>query len=356
MIDWLPVLARLCASGTPGVLVTVAATRGSVPREAGTKMVVTEDAAFGTIGGGQLEYEALRTARAMLPGGMAAQLCRFGLGPSLGQCCGGTADVLFEPSCAVTDDWLRALAACVDRGEPAVLVTALGDAADSKLVVSRSGAAGAFADPRRQAEAVAAARGLLDAVDARPHLEQTGDRVELFEPIRPAGLHVVLFGAGHVGKALVRMLGELPCRVTWVDSRAEQFPRDVAPNVTIECTEAPHYAVDRAPSRAAFLVMTHSHALDLTLCEKILRRDDFSYFGLIGSATKRAKFTRRFKARGLSDDVIERMVCPIGLPELSGKHPGEIAVAVAAQLLMLRADGHGRMRDRARAALIGDAD
>ena len=149
----------------------------------------------------------------------------------------------------------------------------------------------------------------------------------------------MLFGAGHVGKALVRMLGELPCRVTWVDSRAEQFPRDVAPNVTIECTEAPHYAVDRAPSRAAFLVMTHSHALDLTLCEKILRRDDFSYFGLIGSATKRAKFTRRFKARGLSDDVIERMVCPIGLPELSGKHPGEIAVAVAAQLLMLRADG-----------------
>ena len=334
----------------------MAATRGSVPREAGTKMVVTEDAAFGTIGGGQLEYEALRTARAMLPGGMAAQLCRFGLGPSLGQCCGGTADVLFEPSCAVTDDWLRALAACVDRGEPAVLVTALGDAADSKLVVSRSGAAGAFADPRRQAEAVAAARGLLDAVDARPHLEQTGDRVVLFEPIRPAGLHVMLFGAGHVGKALVRMLGELPCRVTWVDSRAEQFPRDVAPNVTIECTEAPHYAVDRAPSRAAFLVMTHSHALDLTLCEKILRRDDFSYFGLIGSATKRAKFTRRFKARGLSDDVIERMVCPIGLPELSGKHPGEIAVAVAAQLLMLRADGHGRMRDRARAALIGDAD
>ena len=71
MTDWLPVLARLCASGTPGVLVTVAATRGSVPREAGTKMVVTEDATFGTIGGGQLEYEALRTARAMLTGGVA---------------------------------------------------------------------------------------------------------------------------------------------------------------------------------------------------------------------------------------------------------------------------------------------
>jgi xanthine dehydrogenase accessory factor len=329
----------------------VAATRGSVPREAGTKMVVTEDAIFGTIGGGQLEYEALRTAREMLKGGVAAQLCRFGLGPSLGQCCGGTAEVLFEPTCEATPDWLRALVACVERGESAVLVTSLGEAAGGKLVVIRGGAAGAFADPRRQAEAVAAARALLDAADARPQLEQTAARVELFEPIRPAELHVVLFGAGHVGKSLVRVLGELPCRITWVDSRADQFPRDPPPNVTIECTEAPQYAVDRAPARAAFLVMTHSHALDLTLCEKILRRNDFSYFGLIGSATKRAKFTKRFKARGLSDDVIERMVCPIGIPELSGKHPGEIAIAVAAQLLMVRAQSHARMRDRACAAV-----
>jgi xanthine dehydrogenase accessory factor len=338
MSDWLPVLARLCASGTPCVLVTVAATRGSVPREAGTKMVVTEDATFGTIGGGQLEYEALHSAREILTGGVTtAQLCRFGLGPSLGQCCGGTAEVLFEPTCGATDDWLRALAAYVDRSEPAVLVTALGDAAGGKLVVSKDGAVGTFADPRRRAEAVAAARALLDASDAEPHLEQERDQAALFEPIRPAELHVVLFGAGHVGKALVRMLGELPCRITWVDSRAEQFPHDLPENVTIECTEAPQYAVDRAPTRAAFLVMTHSHALDLTLCEKILRRNDFSYFGLIGSATKRAKFMRRFTARGLSDDVIARMVCPIGIPELSGKHPGEIAVAVAAQLLMVRA-------------------
>jgi xanthine dehydrogenase accessory factor len=351
MTDWLSVLARLSASGAPCVLVTVAVTRGSVPREAGTKMVVTEDAMFGTIGGGQLEYQALRTAREMLTGGVAAQLSRFGLGPSLGQCCGGTAEVLFEPISEAADDWLRSLAAYVDRGEPAVLVTGLGDAAGGKLVVSRDDASGTFADPQQKAAVVAAARALLDGAVARPQLEQTGDQAVLFEPIRPAGLHVLLFGAGHVGKALVRVLSELPCRITWVDSRAEQFPRDPPPNVTIECTEVPQYAVDRAPSRAAFLVMTHSHALDLTLCERILSRNDFSYFGLIGSATKRAKFTRRLKARGLSDDVIERMVCPIGIPELPGKHPGEIAIAVAAQLLMVRAQAYGRMRDRACAAV-----
>jgi xanthine dehydrogenase accessory factor len=301
-------------------------------------MVVTEDATFGTIGGGQLEYEALRVAREMLASGAsAAQLRRFGLGPSLGQCCGGTAQILLEPIVATAHTWLCALAPCLERGEPAVLVTALGEGAPRKLVVTRDAGIGSLAEPGQEADAVVAAQALLDAPDAGPRLEQSGGGALLFEPIRPDGLHVVLFGAGHVGKALIRVLGELPCRITWVDGRAEQFPQGVPPNVTIECTEAPQYAVDRAPRGAAFLVMTHSHALDLTLCEKILRRNDFSYFGLIGSATKRAKFVKRFKARGLVDDVIERMVCPIGIPELPGKHPGEIAVAVAAQLLMARA-------------------
>jgi xanthine dehydrogenase accessory factor len=106
--------------------------------------------------------------------------------------------------------------------------------------------------------------------------------------------------------------------------------------VAIDCTETPQHAVDRAPAGAAFLVMTHSHALDLELCEKILTRDDFAYFGLIGSATKRAKFIRRFEARGIPAEAIARMVCPIGIPSLSGKHPGVIAVAVAAQLLLTR--------------------
>jgi xanthine dehydrogenase accessory factor len=313
---------------------------------------VAEDATFGTIGGGQLEYEACGIARAMLAAGAAApELRRFGLGPSLGQCCGGTAEILLEPIAAAAEGWLDALMACIEQGEPAVLVTALGTTG-GKLVVIREGAVGRFAEARHEADAVATARALLAAPDAATHLEQAGDGAVLFEPIRPDGLHVVVFGAGHVGTALVRMLGELPCRITWVDGRAEQFPQEVPPNVTVECSAMPQYAVDRAPAGAAFLVMTHSHALDLALCERILRRNDFAYCGLIGSATKRAKFTKRFKARGLPDDVIERMVCPIGIPELPGKHPGEIAVAVAAQLLMMGARGHARMRDRACAEVM----
>ena len=302
-------------------------------------MVVSQDAAFGTIGGGQLEYEALNIAREMLAGGaMASQLCRFNLGPSLGQCCGGVAQVLFEPIFDATDGWLTALAECAEHGKPAVLVTAISAAGGGKLVVRGDVVVGALGDPRRNTEAVHAARAMLETADAGVRLEDDANGgALLLEPNRPDGLHVVLFGAGHVGKALVRVLGELPCRVAWIDARVEQFPHDVPANISLECTGMPQYAVERAPSGAAFLVMTHNHALDFTLCEKILRRNDFSYFGLIGSATKRAKFVRRLKARGLADDVIERMVCPIGLPGLSGKHPGEIAVAVAAQLLMMHA-------------------
>jgi xanthine dehydrogenase accessory factor len=337
MAEWLSLLAQLGVSGRPCILVTLAETRGSVPREAGTKMVVTEDQSFGTIGGGQLEFEALREAREMLASGAAAaQLRRFGLGPSLGQCCGGSARVLFEPMSGQQEPWQAALHELAERGAPVVLVTAIGTGG-GKLVVSGEVVVGALGDPEGHARAVAAARALLEVADAGVRLEEGEDGTALLlEPIRPDGLHVVLFGAGHVGKALVRILGELPCRVTWIDSRAEQFPGEVPANVAVECTEMPQYAVDRAPPGAAFLVITHNHALDLRLCEKILGKNDFCYFGLIGSATKRAKFIKRLKARGIAQDLIDRMICPIGIPGLSGKHPGEIAVAVAAQLLMAR--------------------
>lgn len=342
MVEWLSVLRDLQEGGSPCVLVTVAETRGSVPRAAGTKMVVTGDAAFGTIGGGRLEYEALNVAREMLASSAPTpQLRRFGLGPSLGQCCGGSARILLEPMSGQAESWQAALRELVERREPAMLVTAIGGRGHEKIVVSAEGVVGALSDPRH-AEAVAAAQALLSAAGAGTRIEESDDGAALlFEPVRPEGFEVVLLGAGHVGKALARVLGEVPCRVTWVDGRAEQFPREVPPNVTVECTEMPQYAIERAPAGAAFLVMTHSHALDLTLCEKILRRNDFSYLGLIGSATKRAKFVRRLRAGGFSDDVIDRMVCPIGIPGLSGKHPGEIAVAVAAQLLMVRAAGAG---------------
>ncbi|CAG9272322.1 xanthine dehydrogenase accessory protein XdhC [Paraburkholderia unamae] len=149
-------------------------------------------------------------------------------------------------------------------------------------------------------------------------------------------MHIVLFGAGHVGHALVTLLGMLPCVVQWVDERDELFPDEVPANVQIEATDTPAAIVDEAPAGAYFLVMTHNHALDFELTERIMRRRDFAWFGLIGSKTKRVKFERRLMERGVVEDRLDEMTCPIGVTGIVDKAPSSIAVAVAAQLMQMR--------------------
>jgi xanthine dehydrogenase accessory protein XdhC len=153
---------------------------------------------------------------------------------------------------------------------------------------------------------------------------------------RPAPMHIVLFGAGHVGHALVHLLGNLPCVVQWVDERDELFPDETPPNVQVEASDTPDAIVDAAPPGAWFLVMTHNHALDFSLAARIMRRRDFSYFGMIGSKTKRVKFERRLLARGVKLERLAEMTCPIGVEGIVDKAPAAIAIAVCAQLLRLR--------------------
>jgi xanthine dehydrogenase accessory protein XdhC len=140
----------------------------------------------------------------------------------------------------------------------------------------------------------------------------------------PAPMHVVLFGAGHVGHALVTLLGRLPCVVQWVDERDELFPDEVPANVQLEATDTPDAIVDKAPAGACFLVMTHNHARD------------FTYFGMIGSKTKRVKFERRLIGRGVDPERLVEMTCPIGVTGIVDKAPSSIAVAVCAELLQVR--------------------
>ncbi|QGZ62843.1 xanthine dehydrogenase accessory protein XdhC [Paraburkholderia acidisoli] len=149
-------------------------------------------------------------------------------------------------------------------------------------------------------------------------------------------MHVVLFGAGHVGHALVTLLGMLPCVVQWVDERDELFPDEVPANVQVEATDTPASIVDEAPPGAYFIVMTHNHALDFELTERIMRRRDFAWFGLIGSKTKRVKFERRLIERGFDAERMDEMTCPIGVTGIVDKAPSAIAVAVAAQLMQMR--------------------
>lgn len=291
--------ASWLAAGQRGIVVEVTEARGSVPREAGARMLVSAATSAGTVGGGHLELQAIAAARDMLAAeGLAAKelaagrfaneaagaeapveeapgaevtgagsLRHYALGPTLGQCCGGAVTLGFMP-----------LDAAVLAGWPA-----------------------------------AAPRFFLQ-----------------------------LFGAGHVGRAIARALAPLDVQVDWIDEREAEFPSNFAApgsawprHIRRVCVDAVEAEVDSAAPGAFYLVLTHRHDLDLRIGAAILRRGDFSFFGMIGSQTKRQRFIHRFEQLGLPATQIARMTCPIGLPGIDGKEPEVIAASVVAQLLML---------------------
>ena len=325
MNEWIDELSDLTAGGERVVLVTVAGIRGSAPREVGAKMIVTEDATIGTIGGGQLEYQCTRIACDMLGDDETPALQKFPLGTSMGQCCGGVVDILFEPLSSGLPGWLRDLRALHGQREPAVVVTDLGGAAGKFVVTAESTFGGAEGDT--SATIIADARHGLDT-------GRSAHRVDhwFFESIVGSDLNIAVFGAGHVGAAVVNTLSSLDCNIRWVDSRRSIFRNTPANVRAIESAE-PALEVAAMPPQSCYLVMTHSHALDFDIVDRILRREDAAYCGLIGSVTKRRRFEKRLRDAGVSQPLIDRLVCPIGVDGISGKKPAEIAVAAAAELL-----------------------
>ncbi|MFW0698172.1 xanthine dehydrogenase accessory protein XdhC [Pantoea sp. R13S299] len=246
--DWIGVLHQLREKRQSCVLITVLSEHGSVPRDSGSKMVVTQQETFLTIGGGHLEFACIAQARAMLQSGATAPHTEdFSLGARLGQCCGGKTTLLFEP-----------------------------------------------------------------LLQAQP---------EIF-----------LFGAGHVGQAVVNLLATLPCHINWIDSRPGQFSR-VPPGVVTWQPEDPLDCVAQAPAGSYFIIMTHHHPLDFELCEAVLKRGDFRYAGLIGSETKNQRFRYRLAGKGVQSEPLARLRCPVGLPDVKGKLPAEIAVAIAGEII-----------------------
>lgn len=334
-INWLQALCALDRHQTPAVLITVAKIEGSCPREAGAKMLVTTAAQFDTIGGGHLELQACAIAREMLhrpTGTLEAErrLQRCALGPSLGQCCGGVVQLAFERIDPHTD-W-QLLAERLQQGQDSWRLLALESLAPAALL-------DADADAMPVQGAAPGWRPALDASPTNRIQMDAGGARWLVDGCLAVRAHLLLFGAGHVGAALVRALAELPCRVSWVDARDNQFPATLPANVRIEATDTPEALVAAAAPDSCFLVMTHEHALDQQLAEQILRRieqrNDVQWFGLIGSETKRAHFSHRLQQRGIAPDTLARMTCPIGLPGIGGKQPAVIAASVAAQLLLV---------------------
>jgi xanthine dehydrogenase accessory factor len=251
--NWTAAVHQLNKQGKAYVVATIVGVTGSTPRNSGTKMVITHEDIFDTIGGGHLEHKVIKHAHKLLNSAEACQqLEHFQLGAQLGQCCGGDASVLFECFSAT-------------------------------------------------------------------------------------GANIILFGAGHVGKALIPILAGLPCSITWVDSRAEQFPDDVDAyaNVTAIVSENPAEEVAVMPANSYYIVMTHNHQLDFDISHNILKRADFTYSGLIASETKWRRFQQRFQHRDIDKGLVARMNCPIGLTQVQGKLPMEVAVSVAGEIIQL---------------------
>jgi xanthine dehydrogenase accessory factor len=255
-MGWIEAIAALSSEDKGFVIVTILSVEGSAPRDAEAKMVVDDDKIYDTIGGGNLEYQAIDRARKMLRAGRHAIVREsFTLGSDLTQCCGGKVELLFE---------------CL----PAT------------------------------------------------------------------NFNIVLFGAGHVGRALITILSELPCRVTCIDPRESFITalRDQVSgsNIDLVKMQNPEIDVEKCPENAFYLIMTHSHELDVQLVEAILSRNDFRFCGLIGSKSKAAKFRSRLKRKQFRKEEINRLTSPVGMDNIPGKRPMEVAVSIAGQLIAMQ--------------------
>ncbi|MDZ7712004.1 MAG: xanthine dehydrogenase accessory protein XdhC [Rhodovibrio sp.] len=248
------------------------------------------------------------------------------------------------------EDWRAALARLDASAEPHVLVTVLEThgstprEAGAKMVVAEDRQAGSIGGGQLEHEAAQSARRLLAEGATAPATEKLmlgADREQccggavtlLFEPMAHRVGTLALFGAGHVGRALVRTLDGTGVRVLWIDERADALARPLPGRATPVPTNDPAAYVAEMPPGAQSLVMTHSHDRDYQIMAALLRRDDLPAPGLIGSKTKWARFRKQLLADGIPEARVADVTCPIGLPGIPGKRPQEIAVAVAADLL-----------------------
>ena len=277
--------------------------KGSSPREAGTSMLVWDTGISGTIGGGALEFQAIKAARKQLHNNTLTTVQRIPLGPNLGQCCGGSVTLVtecFSQSSLPEETSYFARPVKPNTPEP--------------LWAKRSHA------------------------NARNGTETLGTHLQdgwLVEPITQPHQPIWIYGAGHVGRAIIDTMQGLPFDVTWVDTKADRFPDQIPENVTQLVAQNPAMVAKHAPQNTQHFILTYSHAIDLELCHAILGHS-FKSLGLIGSKTKHARFTTKLQNLGHSGPQISRIICPIGDPSL-GKEPKAIALGITSALIRERA-------------------
>ena len=283
--------------GKAAARIVLVRAEGSTPREMGAVMMIYDDHFTGSIGGGTLEHEVILEARKMIAAPRTAHRMRrqYPLGPTLGQCCGGFVEVMFEHIIADDLDLWQSILAGGEVFHP-------NDG--SKL----------------------------------PSSNEDGDGLLL--PLRRNRTPLYLYGAGHVGRALIEVTKGLPLKRYWIDTSEDRFPEDIPPDVEKIIARDPAQIAPYAPADAIHLVMSYSHQMDLEICLAVLARNQFGQLGLIGSKTKKARFLKALKEAGIDDERCTQLICPIGLAAIGGKEPFRVALSVAGQLAEWTREDH----------------
>lgn len=298
MAGWIDVARDLIGREGAVVRASLVGVRGSAPREAGAMMLITGTDIWQTIGGGTLEFEIMAGARDLIDAPDAPwrrQVVTAALGPDMGQCCGGRVRVLLERFGPAEDAVLAALEGCRVVAHP----------------LSGDGP-------------------LTDGGDAVPGRAPGQDGDVFVAPVALPGRPLFLYGAGHIGRALAPHLVALQFDLHWVDIAEDRFPNTLPAGARRVVATDPTVIAAHAPDDAFHLVITHNHALDEAICHRVLSGDGFARLGLIGSATKAARFRSRLGRAGIDDTMLDRLVCPVGMPQITGKHPARVALSIAA--------------------------
>ena len=331
-VGWLKDLGRMVTDQGFAVRVSVIAVDGSAPRDVGAFMTVAGDTFEGTIGGGALENEALMVSRQMLADGVSSpwrrQVLDYPLGPELAQCCGGYVRLLYE---VIGKQEINALDVAAIASPHMVAVRPIISDQPMQIIADRK--IGSEQWPL-------AVRGFVRDMTSgtQPYRALLTVDDWYLEPLGANLQPLYLYGAGHVGRAVIHALNGLPFNITWVDTQAGRFPDHIPQGVDQIITDNPAAIPLEAQPGAFHIVMTFSHVIDFDICQAVLATGRFQYLGLIGSKTKRARFANRLRDAGLDDGWIERLHCPIGVSGLEGKEPAVIAISLAADLLVRLAE------------------
>ena len=301
MTNWVSLVQKAGGHHAAACHVVISEVKGSSPREVGADMVVTATGFEGTIGGGQLEFEALHIAQQLIASAtqFTRQWRQFALGPSLGQCCGGAVTLCFVLYVPDNVDALSQLAAA--------------------HAIYHERQTQTFPYPYEGTDKVAAKDGFI-----------------LSQPQKP--LHLYIYGAGHVGRALVSATAELGLVRYWVDDDDSRFPSAMPPDIEKIVAQNMASIARYAAPDSFHIIMSYSHQIDEAIAYEVLQRDAFLQIGMIGSHTKAQRMASRLAKANIASDQIARLHCPIGIQGIKQKAPAFVALSIAAQIAQWQSD------------------